>query len=97
MRLSFSLPSTLSKFPQFARCLGRDEVFGVALFEDLAGVDEKDSSFSVPGLRLVEEEHDARGGGVVEQIFRQVEDALDQVVVDEPLADSLFLVCSDIP
>jgi hypothetical protein len=41
---------------------------------------------------LVQEQHDARGGGVVEEILGQVEDALDEVLVDEPLADGLFLV-----
>ena len=70
----------------------RDEVLGVALFEDLAGVDEEDLALAVLRLGLVQEEDDARGGGVVEEVFGQVEDALDEVVVDEPLADGLFLV-----
>ncbi len=72
--------------------LVRDEVLGVALFEDLAGVDEEDLALSGLGLGPVEEEDDARGGGVVEEVFGQVEDALDEVVVDEPLADGFFLV-----
>jgi hypothetical protein len=33
-------------------CVG-DEVLGVALFEDLAGVDEEDFSFPLFGLRAV--------------------------------------------
>ena len=75
---------------------GRDEVLGVALLEDLAGVDEEDFSFSVPRLGFVEEEHDARGGCVVEEVFGQVEDALDEIVVHEPMADGFFLVGSHI-
>ncbi len=70
----------------------RDEVLGVALFEDLAGVDEEDPALSVPRFVSVEEEDDARGGGVVEQVFGQVEDTLDEVVVNEPPADGFFLV-----
>jgi hypothetical protein len=69
-----------------------DEVLGVALFEDLAGVDEEDLALARLGLGLVQEQHDAGGGGVVEEVFRQVEHALDEVVVHEPLADGLFLV-----
>ena len=53
-------------------------------------------SLSVLRLGLVKEEHDARGGGVVEEVFGQVEDALDEVVVHEPLADAFFLVGSHI-
>jgi hypothetical protein len=44
------------------------------------------------GLGLVQEQNDAGRGGVVEEVLGQVEDALDQVVVDEPLADGLLLV-----
>jgi hypothetical protein len=69
-----------------------DEVLGVALFEDLAGVDEEDPALPGLGLILVEKEDDAGGGGVVEEVLGQVEDALDEVVVDEPLADGFFLV-----
>ncbi len=71
---------------------GRDEVLGVAFFEDLTGVDEED--FALPGFGLgpVEEEDDARGGGIVEEVFGQVEDAFYEVVVDEPLADGFFFV-----
>ena len=71
---------------------GRDEVLGVALFEDLAGINEEDFASPGFGLGLVEEEDDARGGGVVEEVFGQVEDALDEVLVNKPLADGLFLV-----
>ncbi len=69
-----------------------DEVLWVSLFEDLAGVDEED--FTLSGLRFipVEEEDDAGGGGVVEEVFGQVEDAFNEVVVDEPLADGFFLI-----
>ena len=40
--------------------LGRDEIFGVALFEDPAGIDEKDLALPRFWFRLVEEEDDAR-------------------------------------
>lgn len=72
--------------------LNGDEVLGVALFEDLGGIDEQDLALARLRLGLVQEQQDARSGGVVEQVFGQVEHALDEVVVDEPLADGLFLV-----
>ena len=71
---------------------GWDEVLGVALLENPAGIYEE--RFALPGfwLGLVEEEHDARGGGVVEKVFGQVEDALDEVLVHKPLTDAFLLV-----
>jgi hypothetical protein len=60
------------------------------------GVDEEDLALARLRLGLVEEEHDAGGGGVVEEVFGQVENALDEVVVDEPLADGPFLVAAGI-
>lgn len=69
-----------------------NEVLGVALFEDLAGIDEEDLALALLRLGLVQKQHNAGGGGVVEEVLRQVEDALDQVAVQEPLADRLFLV-----
>ena len=77
-------------------CL-RDEVLGISLLEDLAGVEKKDFALAVLGLGLVQEEDDAGGGGVVEEVLGEVEDALDKVAVNEPLADALFLVGSCIP
>ena len=44
------------------------------------------------GLALFRNEDDAGGGGVVEEVFRQVDDALDEVLLHEPAADVLFLV-----
>ena len=72
--------------------LGRDEVLGVTLLEGLAGINEE--NFALPGfwLGLVEEQNDTRGAGVVEEVFGQVEDALDQVLLNKPLADGFFLV-----
>ena len=72
--------------------LGRNEVFGVALLENPAGIHEE--YFALPGfwLGLVEEQHNARGGGVVEEVFGQVEDALDEVMLNKPLADGFLLV-----
>ena len=70
----------------------RDEVLGIALFEDLAGIDEEDLALAGLGFGPVEKEDNARGGGVVKEVFGQVEDALDDVVVDKPLADGFFLV-----
>ena len=71
---------------------GRDEVLGVALLEDPAGINEED--FALPGFwfRLVEEQDDTWSGGVVEEIFGQIEDAFDEVLLNKPLADGLFLV-----
>ena len=72
--------------------LGRDEVLGVALLEDPAGINEED--FALPGLwlGLVEEQDDTWGGGVVEEVFGQVKNALDEVLLNKPLADGFFLV-----
>ena len=75
---------------------GRDEVLWVALLEYTAGVDEQRPTLPGLGLGLVEEEHDARSGGVVEEVFGQVEDALDEIVVHKPLADGFFLVGSHV-
>lgn len=69
-----------------------NEVLGVALFKDLAGVDEQDLALARLRLGLVQEQHDTGRGGVVEQVFGQIQHALDQVVIHEPLADGLFLV-----
>ncbi len=65
-----------------------------AIFEviDLAGVDEEYLASSGFRLSLVEKQDDAQRGDVVDRSFRAVEDALDKVVVREPLADGLFLV-----
>jgi len=41
-----------------------NEVLGVALFEDLAGVDQEYPALAFLGLGLVQEQYNARGGGV---------------------------------
>jgi hypothetical protein len=46
-----------------------DEVLGIALFEDLAGVAEEDLTLSGLGLIPVEEEDDAGGDGVLEEVL----------------------------
>src|SRR3989344_2457338 len=43
-------------------------------------------------FRIFEYDDDGRRGGVVEQVFRQVEHAFDEVLLHEPAAHVLFLV-----
>ena len=69
-----------------------DEVLGIAFFEDPAGVDEQHAVLLFRWFRLVQEQHDSRSGGVVKEVFREIEHAFDDIVIDEPLADALFLV-----
>ena len=47
-----------------------------------------------PGCRFasVDDHHDARGGGVVEEVLGQQQHRLDQVVIDERLADVTLFV-----
>ena len=70
----------------------RDVVLRVALGEFGGGVEQEKFSFALLRLRLVQEEDDAGRGGVVEQVFRQIDDALDEVLLHEPAAHVLFLV-----
>ena len=67
-------------------------VLRVAFGELAAGVEQEELAFALLRLGLVQEEDDARRGGVVEKVFRQVDDALDQVLLDEPVAHVFFLV-----
>ena len=64
----------------------------ITLRELAAGVEEKEFAFAVGGLGIVEKENNARRGGVVEKIFRQVDNAFDQVLLDEPFAHVFFFV-----
>ena len=63
---------------------GELAVGAVDLGEDVAGVDEEDA---VVGLALVEEPEGGREGDGVEHVRRQGEHAVDEVVLDQGLAD----------
>ena len=43
-------------------------------------------------LGLLQEEQDARSTGVVEEVFGQVDDAFDQVLIDKALADQFLRI-----
>ncbi len=70
----------------------RDVVLRVALGELAAGVQQEKFPLALFRLRSVQEENDAGRAGVVEQVFRQVDDAFDEVLLHEPAAHVLFLV-----
>ena len=55
------------------------------------------STLSAQGVRLVLVRHDDAGGnaGAVEEAGRQADDGLDHVVIDEDLADQLFLAAPE--
>lgn len=67
-------------------------VLGFALGEPLARVEQGDRALLRLGLALVEHHDDASGRRVVEEVVGQQDDALDEIAVDEPLADVAFLV-----
>ena len=67
------------------------EVLGLALLEELAGVHQQHLALAGFGLGAPQEEHDARRGGVVEEVVRQVEHAFHQVVLHEPAAHLALL------
>jgi len=69
-----------------------DVVLRVALGELAAGVEQKELVLALLRLGPVQHEDDAGSGGVVEQVLRQVDDALDDVLLHEPAAHVLFLV-----
>jgi hypothetical protein len=57
-----------------------------------AGVDQHDFSLAVFGFVFAEHDDDAGGAGVVEEVVGQEDDAVDEVLFDEPFADVAFLV-----
>lgn len=67
-------------------------VFRVAFGELATGVEEEELAFAVVGLGLVEKENNAGGGGVIEKILWQINDAFDEVLFDEPFAHVFFFV-----
>ena len=89
-KLVFLLPIFERVGDLFDACV-RNEVLGVAFLEDLAGIDQQDLAPAQFGFGPVEKKHNARRGGIVKEVFRQVEHTVDQVVIDEPLAHGLFL------
>src|SRR5581483_11597750 len=70
----------------------RQMVLRLPLGEALAGVNQHDLTLAGCGLALVENHDYAGRGGVVEEVVGQQDDALDEVVVDEPLPNVPFLV-----
>jgi hypothetical protein len=69
-----------------------DVVLRVPFNELAAGVEQEHLSGAILRFGAVQDNDDARGGGVVEQVFRQVDHALDEILLDEPFADLFFLV-----
>ena len=69
-----------------------DVVLRVALAELAARVEQEEFALPLLRLCLVQHDNDAGGAGVVEEVFRQIEHALDQVLLHEPAAYVLFLV-----
>ena len=67
--------------------LGVEEVLGAALPEEARGVDDQHLLLPLGGL-LAAEDHDAAGeAGAVEEVRRQADDRLDQVLLEQRLAD----------
>ena len=69
-----------------------DVVLWIAFDKLPTGVEEEKLTSSLFGLRLVEHDDDTWRGGIVEKIFRQVDDAFDQVPFDKPFANVFFFV-----
>ncbi len=79
----------------FLDVLGAEFVLVLALGEFAVGIDEE--NLVAQGVRLVFVEDDDAGGnaGAVEQAGRQADDGLDHVVIDQQLADELFLAATE--
>ena len=85
---------------QVGICDTRDILFsqmilGLSFGEFFGAVDEENLTLVLLGL--VEDQDNAGGSGVVEQVFRQEDDALDQVSLDEHLANVAFSVRVGVP
>jgi hypothetical protein len=82
----------LERFGYAVDAGGGDEILRIAFLNHLAGVDQEDLVLAVLWLGLIQEQKDTGGAGVVEQVRRQVDDAFDQILLDEPLPDAFFFV-----
>ena len=75
--------------------LGAKPVLVLALCVFAIGVDEEDLVLECVGLALVADQHAGGDARAVEEAGRQADDGLDAVVVDEQLADELFLTTTE--
>ena len=74
----------------------RNKVLGVAFLKNLAGIDKEYLTLPRGRLVLVEENYYPWGRSVVEEIFGQVKDAFNKVLVNKPLAGVFLLICAGI-
>ena len=75
--------------------LGAKPVLVLALCVFAIGVDEEDLVLESVGLALVADQHAGGDARAVEEAGRQADDGLYAVVVDENLADELFLTTAE--
>ena len=75
--------------------LGAKPVLVLALCVFAIGVDEEDLVLECVGLALVADQHAGGDARAVEEAGRQADDGLYAVVVDEELADELFLATTE--
>src|SRR3989339_614392 len=69
-----------------------DVVLRIAFLKFKRSIDQKYLVLPALWLILVEKQHYARRGGIVEQVFRQIQDSLNQILLDKPHPDGFLLV-----